>query len=833
MNDEQSWMANQSADESAAKERYDYFTRPEPRENLSAIRFIDDPYLGRTKVRDVKIGMVRNAADENRKEVLAYLEPFPHIRIDAAKPLQGWYKSLHEPPTVRPRPCFTEAILTEPYGGYCLPGKALVETPYGAKPIQQLQVGDIVVGQRRGRLVLAEVLATVNRWCEDGLLRLTTDEGDELELTAEHPIFSISENRYVRADQIKIGEKIEARSVQAMRSAYPSRQMGERVGVLQYAPISSRENESAQIGQARPGSGNLDLYKLGLQEPLRKSKLHDVRKMRKESSNSSREDAQRRNSTATKGSTKNARSQSQASQSADGQKAYESDETKVRRVSTAGDNREYVIQEEQIRVPTRKGIQSKIELGENSCRVSGSTEIGLGLRTGHNSAAERGLLSARFQIGGRNLHRSQGLSQQEGSFQAAESEYCWVSHYAVQRNENEAPGFAVVSKINRIGKPLRVYDIQTTAENFYVRGVNGIQSFHVHNCAVGCQFCYINSGMRGYRGTGLISVPLNYGEQIAKQLSKMRRGAAGYFSSFTDPFTPLEDYYHNTQLAAEEFVKVGLPIFFLSRLRYPDWAVDMLTKNPHSYAQKSINTSDAEDWRHLSPGALGLQEHLNDIARLKSHGIYISIQVNPIVAGITTNEQIVRLFKMLKDAGADHVIVKFVEAAYSWAPAMVERLKKVFGEERGRAFEELFTENIGGERTIAESYRMKAHKLYSTYARRYGLTYATCYEYKYERDESGKILSKTGVSIGRDFTTADQCHGQRVPVYARDNEADLFKPLDECPPSGCLYCAAENGGEARCGDELAGTAAALKLVDLKIPIGMGKSKAELPIVNKE
>lgn len=456
MQDEQSFMSLQNADESMAKERYEYFTRPEPRENLSDIYEIDDPYLGKnTKVRDVKVGMVRNAADENRKDVLAYLQPFPHIRIDTAKPLQGWYKAIHEPPNARPRPCFTEAILTEPYGGYC---------------------------------------------------------------------------------------------------------------------------------------------------------------------------------------------------------------------------------------------------------------------------------------------------------------------------------------------------------------------------AVGCQFCYINSGMRGYRGTGLISVPMDYGKQIANQLSKIRRGAAGYFSSFTDPFTPLEAFYHNTQEAAEEFVKLGLPIFFLSRLRYPQWAVELLTKNPHSYAQKSLNTCDPEDWRRLSPGALPLKEHLKDITRMKKRGIYISIQVNPIVPGITSNAQIVQLFKMLAEAGADHVIVKFVEAAYSWAPSMVARMKKVFGEERGAEFEKLFNCNIGSERTVDETYRLKAHKMLQAAATRNGLTYATCYEYKYERDAQGKIKNKTGISIGREYTTADQCHGHKVPVYSRDTADELFHPLDECPPSGCLYCASENNGEPRCGDQIAGEGRALRLVELKVPI---------------
>lgn len=456
MDQEQSWLTTKMVgeDDNTAATVYDYFMRPEPREGLGPIETIDDEYLGKTKVRELLVGMTRNAKPENKKRVLAYLEPYPHTRIDKAKDLQGWYKALHEPAGVRPRPCFTEAVLTEPYGGWC---------------------------------------------------------------------------------------------------------------------------------------------------------------------------------------------------------------------------------------------------------------------------------------------------------------------------------------------------------------------------AVGCSFCYVNSGFRGYRGTGLITVPINYGEQIGKQLKKLRRAAAGYFSSFTDPFTPLENYYHNTQEAAEEFVKVGLPIFFLSRLRYPDWAVELLQKNPHSYAQKSINTPDPEDWRKLSPGALPLMDHMKDIRRLKDAGIYVSIQCNPILPGVTDNAQVIKLFKMLADAGADHVIVKFVEAGFSWAPAMVERTIKRFGD-RGRAFAELFTENIGQQKTIQEEYRLKAHRLYSTYAKRFGLTYATCYEYRYERDAQGNILNKAGVSIGREFTTAEQCHGQRVPVYTRLTGDELFKPLEVCPPSGCLYCASENNNEPRCGDQEAGLAKAVRLVDMKQPI---------------
>ena len=337
-------------------------------------------------------------------------------------------------------------------------------------------------------------------------------------------------------------------------------------------------------------------------------------------------------------------------------------------------------------------------------------------------------------------------------------------------------------------------------------------------CWVGCAFCYINAGMRGYRGSGLVTVPRNYGAQVATQLKRMRTSSAGYFSSFTDPFMSLENYYHNTQAGATAFVNEGLPVFFLSRLSYPGWAYDLLKKSKYSYAQKSINTPDPDDWQKLSPGALPLMDHLDEIRELRRQGIYVSIQCNPVVAGIVTHEDIERLIGMLAEAGANHVIVKFVEAAYSWVPAMIEKMVKRFGDNRAAYFKELFVQNIGGERTIAEEYRMEGHRRYRAAAQRAGITYATCYEYAYDRDAEGNITSKVGHSVGKEFLTADQCHGHRVPMFSRAELDEPFHEVADCPPTGCLTCADDNGGAPRCGSTLFGQAKALRMSDLKKPV---------------
>lgn len=325
-------------------------------------------------------------------------------------------------------------------------------------------------------------------------------------------------------------------------------------------------------------------------------------------------------------------------------------------------------------------------------------------------------------------------------------------------------------------------------------------------CTVGCAFCYINSGHRGYRGSGLVTVPLDYGAHVRRQLRSMQVSAAGYFSSFTDPFLPLEDFYGNTRAGVQAFLDEGLPVFFLSRLSYPPWAFDALRKNAHSYAQKSINTPSQDDWEKLSPGAVSLEQHFAEVRDLCAQGTYVSIQCNPIIAGITTHEEVEELFGLLAAAGANHVIVKFVEANAPWAPAMVERITRRFGANRAAAFRDLFTENsAGAQKTVEARYRLEGHERYRATATRLGMTYATCYEYvKTDRGHA---------SIGPVYTTADQCHGHRVPMYVRGEEGRMA-PLAACPPSGCLSCADQTGGAA-CGSDLLGQARALRISDLR------------------
>ena len=107
------------------------------------------------------------------------------------------------------------------------------------------------------------------------------------------------------------------------------------------------------------------------------------------------------------------------------------------------------------------------------------------------------------------------------------------------------------------------------------------------------------------------------------------------------------------------------------------------------------------------------------------------------------------------------------------------------------------------------------------------MTYATCYEYA--KGPQGWY------SLGRQFTTADQCHGHKVPMFSRTDLNAQFEEVKACAPSGCLYCAPDlDAKKAPCGSERFGSAKALRAPDFKFAVGPEpEGKKVIPIVSAD
>lgn len=324
-------------------------------------------------------------------------------------------------------------------------------------------------------------------------------------------------------------------------------------------------------------------------------------------------------------------------------------------------------------------------------------------------------------------------------------------------------------------------------------------------CPVNCAFCYVAHGTRGYRATGIATVNPEYPEYMEMAIGKLMIASAVYISSFTEPFQHLEAKYHVTQRLSDVINKAGLPLFYLTRLIPPDWAVEALLVNPYSYMQWSINTSNESHRRRMSPGTSKLEVVLNKISELRDLGIFVSIQCNPILAGITTLQELVDLVHLVADTGANHIIFKFAEQVYSNRALLLERLAKYRLPDVDK-FDALLSQKIGGVYTIDQAVRLEWLDVMLAETRDAGITMSTCYEY-YDDGTQG------GASYAPYVTTSDQCHGRGIPMFHRPEPGADFEPLAGCYRKGCLYCA--DHGTRVCEDATLLQAKALGYKDLR------------------
>lgn len=257
-----------------------------------------------------------------------------------------------------------------------------------------------------------------------------------------------------------------------------------------------------------------------------------------------------------------------------------------------------------------------------------------------------------------------------------------------------------------------------------------------------------------------------------------------------------------TRRLSQVFLDSGLPLFYLSRQSVPDWAVDNLLANPYNYMQWSVNTSNQDTYRRLSPGAIKLDQWLKEADKLSDLGIYVSIQCNPILPGIVTLDELKTLVTIGAQAGCRHFTFKFAEQTYNNRKLLIDRLSHMPGVEE---FDNLLTQTIGGVYTINQNTRWEWLTELLAHTRKSGVTMSTCHEY-FDNGHAGDNLAPW-------FTTSDQCHGRGVPIHYRPEPGAPFQPLPGCYRKGCLHC--EEYGTQACGSKDLLEARALQYKDMQ------------------
>lgn len=316
---------------------------------------------------------------------------------------------------------------------------------------------------------------------------------------------------------------------------------------------------------------------------------------------------------------------------------------------------------------------------------------------------------------------------------------------------------------------------ECTAERMLINPYNG--------CNVKCRFCYANAlwgYFNLYKEKGIITVFKDFDQVVAKQLDSINVASCGYLSPVTDPFQSINKVYKLSEKIVKEFIKRNLPIEFITKQSIPQEIIEDIRNQNHSFGQVSILTPNEKKRKYLAPGGATTEQLLDNIRRLSENNIYPVCRIDPIIPCLTDDkEELEQLIKLVKTAGAKHIIVSVMDISFKLKNYIIEYFEKL-KPGINKMYQELFTEIIDGDYNATIEYRRNLFEFLREKCDKYGLTFALCMEYEKKGD---KIIG-----LNKDYMSSYNCEGMDVPIYIRKGEK--FYPLEGCR-GNCLDCAGE------------------------------------------
>ena len=159
-------------------------------------------------------------------------------------------------------------------------------------------------------------------------------------------------------------------------------------------------------------------------------------------------------------------------------------------------------------------------------------------------------------------------------------------------------------------------------------------------CAHDCVYCYARSYSQN-PGKGRITLYANTLEMLREELPrKRRRPPAVYFSPSSDAFQPVPQVLELTYKVFEFLLARRVGVAFLTKGRIPDRHMDLLKANaPNIHAGIGLTTLDERISRAFEPGAAPPEVRVAQIAALRQAGIDTQIRLDPILPGLTDDEE--------------------------------------------------------------------------------------------------------------------------------------------------------------------------------------------------
>lgn len=178
-------------------------------------------------------------------------------------------------------------------------------------------------------------------------------------------------------------------------------------------------------------------------------------------------------------------------------------------------------------------------------------------------------------------------------------------------------------------------------------------------CAHGCIYCYTR-GYSTHPGENTVVLYQNTLDKLKAELArKKQRPYAAYFSPSSDLFQPVPEVLELGYNILEFLFSQGIGVAFLSKGRIPEKTMRLLLANVDKVrAQIGITTLDEYIQCVFEPNTASPRVRIEQITKLRTGGIATEARLDPILPGLTDNEDALRqLFTALAGASVKRVAV--------------------------------------------------------------------------------------------------------------------------------------------------------------------------------
>lgn len=296
-------------------------------------------------------------------------------------------------------------------------------------------------------------------------------------------------------------------------------------------------------------------------------------------------------------------------------------------------------------------------------------------------------------------------------------------------------------------------------------------------CTIDCSFCSLPR-IRGFgilKSHDSISVVFeDYDKYVDEWISKCQFLHTFDFGADADVFMDLNRRYHMTEKTMRVLNKWNLPFSVTTKGVYTDEAIEEISKNPYSWAQISVISTNEELRKQIIPGKDGatVEQIKDNVKRLKAAGIHVTARIQPYIAGLAESPE--DMIPKIADMGFDSIVFGFMRAPMGAGKQLLEQYSKI----SGKNFVKIYSTKTPGYWQIPDDKALKYLERVRKACDEHQIDVGFCDVYVKKDDGQYR-------SVQKKFGSCMAC--ETVNSYGWQRVGDKFEKVDKCI-GNCFYC---------------------------------------------